>query len=217
MILAAGLGTRLRPLTLTKPKPLIELRGKPLIVYALEYMKRAGVKKIAINTHYLADQIPAALGDNYAGIPIHYLYEPEILGTGGGLKNACDKVLGYDEPVFLMNADIFVDLDVPGFLAAHQKADADATLLIKAVAPEQADSIRTIVKFPKPCMFCGVHIISPRALNFPPLKKGGQGGFSIVDGFYAPLVKAGARILGFEQLGEYSDVGTLDALQRLNA
>ena len=81
MILAAGLGMRLRPLTLTKPKPLIELRGRPLIVYALEHMARAGVQKIAINTHYLAKQIPEALGDNYQGIPIVYLYEPEILGT----------------------------------------------------------------------------------------------------------------------------------------
>jgi NDP-sugar pyrophosphorylase family protein len=215
MILAAGLGTRLRPLTLTKPKPLIELRGKPLIVYALEYMKQAGVKKIAINTHYLADQIPAVLGDNYAGIPIHYLYEPEILGTGGGLKNACDQVLGYDEPVFLMNADIFVDLDVSAFLKAHQKTDADATLLIKTVEAEKADGIGKIVRHPEPSMFCGVHIISPRALAS--LRAERSNPFSIIDGFYVPLVKSGAKILGFEQLGEYSDVGTLETLSRLNA
>ena len=226
MILAAGLGTRLRPLTLTKPKPLLELRGRPLIAYALDIMVQAGVKKIAINTHHLADQIPKALGDSYHGIPIHYLYEPEILGTGGGLKNACEQVLGFDEPVFLMNSDIAVDLDLKAFLKAHEESKPAATLLLKTVPkPESYVEIGTdarsyvqtmvnLIPYSGPKllerMFCGVHLISPEALSELPSQKA----FGIIDGFYVPLIKAGFKILGFEQAGYYSDLGTLDSLDR---
>ncbi len=225
MILAAGLGVRLRPLTLTKPKPLIELHGKPLIQYTLDYMAQAGVKKIAINTHYLADQIPQVLGDHYKGIPISYLYEPEILGTGGGLKNACEQVLGFDDPIFLMNSDIAVDLDLPGFLAAHEKAQPAATLLLKTVSrPKGFVEIGTdaegyvrgmigLVPYAGPQLlerlFCGTHVISPEALSRLPQQKK----FGIIDGFYVPLLKAGLEILGVEQVGAYFDLGTLASLQ----
>ncbi|MES2504942.1 MAG: nucleotidyltransferase family protein [Myxococcota bacterium] len=224
MILAAGLGTRLRPLTLTTPKPLIKLKGKPLIQYALDYMVQAGVSKIAINTHYLAEQIPEALGNNYQGVPLHYLYEPEILGTGGGLKNACDQVLGFDETVFLMNSDILVDLDVKGFLDAHQKADPDVSLLLKtvddpewfgAIGTNEHGYVKTMVNFIPyygeallKRMFCGTHLISPQALRRLPNMKS----FGIIEDFYVPLVKAGAEILGVEQAGVYSDLGTIESL-----
>ncbi|MEI6806025.1 MAG: nucleotidyltransferase family protein [Myxococcaceae bacterium] len=225
MILAAGLGTRLRPLTLKTPKPLIELNGKPLIAYALEYMVQAGVKKIAINTHYLAEQIPKALGSNYQGIPITYLYEPEILGTGGGLKNACDNALGYDEPIFLMNSDIAVQLDLPGFLKAHEEARPAVTLLLKTVS-KSADYVEIgtdsqnyvrgmigLIPYEGPKLlerlFCGTHLISAEALAHLPASKS----FGIVDSFYVPLVKAGFKILGVEQKGHYSDLGTLESLR----
>lgn len=225
MILAAGLGTRLRPLTLKTPKPLIKLHGKFLITYALDYMFQAGVKKIAINTHYLADQIPEALGDNYRGIPITYVYEPEILGTGGGLKNACEQVLGFDEPVFLMNSDIALDLDLPKFLEAHNKAKPAATLLVKTV--ERGESFVEIgsdsesyvqgmvglIPYEGPKLlerqFCGVHLISAEALKKLPDEKS----FSIINAFYVPLIKSGAKILTVEQSGYYSDLGTLESLK----
>lgn len=226
MILAAGLGTRLRPLTLTKPKPLMELHGRLLISYTLDYMARAGVKKIAINTHYLADQIPKALGNHYQGIPIHYLYEPEILGTGGGLKNACEQVLGYKDPIFLMNSDIFVDLDLKNFLKKHAQKKPVATLLLKTVSrPDNYREIGTdknnfvktligLVPYQGPKLlerlFCGTHLIMPEALEYFPEKKS----FSIVNDFYVPLVKAGLKVLGVEQAGVYFDLGTLESLEQ---
>lgn len=229
MILAAGLGIRLRPLTLLAPKPLIKLHGKFLITYTLDYMAQAGVKKIAINTHYLADQIPKALGDNYKGIPIFYLYEPEILGTGGGLKNACEHVLGFEEPIFLMNSDISIDLDLKGFLAAHEKIKPAATLLLKSVTRKKdfveigtdnqgyVRSMIGLIPYSGPKLlerlFCGTHLISPEALKQFPKQKS----FSIIDGFYVPLIKAGFKILGVEQAGTYSDLGTLDAISRANS
>lgn len=226
MILAAGLGTRLRPLTLHMPKPLVELCGKPLITYALDYMVQARVKKIAINTHYLAEQIPEKLGSSYSGIPIHYLYEPEILGTGGGLKNACEQVLGFEEPVFLMNSDIALDLDLEGFLLAHQQAKPAASLLLKTVqrpdhyveiGTDVAGYVRGMVGLlpyegPKLLerLFCGTHLISPEALKHLPEEKS----FSIIDGFYVPLLNSGAQILGVEQSGGYFDLGTFESLKQ---
>jgi mannose-1-phosphate guanylyltransferase len=225
MILAAGLGTRLRPLTLKTPKPLIKLQGKFLISYALDYMFQAGVQKIAINTHYLADQIPKALGDNYKGIPITYIYEPEILGTGGALKNACEQVLGFDEPVLLMNSDIALDLDLPAFLATHENAQPVATLLVKTVERGEnfveigSDSkgyvqgMIGLIPYAGPPLlerqFCGVHIISSQALKKFPAQKS----FGIIDAFYVPLIKSGAQILAVEQTGYYSDLGTLESLK----
>lgn len=220
MILAAGFGMRLRPLTLTKPKALIELHGKALIFYALDYMVQAGVKQIAINTHYLAEQIREAVGPSYQGIRIQYFHEPEILGTGGALRNACDRALGYEDTVFLMNSDIAVDLDLPHFFKAHQEARADVTLLLKSMpssdfGTDRQGFIKTVVDFVPYAgppllkrLFCGTHLISPQALKqLPALKT-----FSIIDQFYAPLVRAGARILGVEQEGAYFDLGTLENL-----
>ena len=225
MILAAGLGTRLRPLTLSTPKSLIEVGGKPLIMRALEYMHQAGVQKIAINTHYLAEQIPETLGDAYRGIPISYLHESEILGTGGGLKNACEQVLGFDTPIFLMNSDIVMDFDVKAFLAEHQKHQALATLLLKTVerGPDYVEigsdakgQIRTMIglvpyKGPqlKERLFCGTHLISPEALKYFPAKKS----FSIIQDFYVPILQQGLRLWGVEQSSYYCDVGTLQRLE----
>ena len=188
-------------------------------------MAQAGVKKIAINRHYLADQIPKALGDNYQGIPITYIYEPEILGTGGGLKNACEQVLVFDDPLFLLISDIWVDLDLPAFLAAHETAKPAATLLVKTVERAESfveigsDSEGTVqgmvglIPYEGPKLlerqFCSVHLISRDALKKLPDRIS----FGIIDAFYVPLIKSGAQISAVEQEGYYSDLGTLDSLK----
>ena len=89
MLLAAGLGTRLRPLTLTTPKPLLPLDGCTLIDHQLRYLASAGIGRVAINLHHLGEKIRAHAGDGSRyGLSIHYSEEPEILGTGGGVKRA---------------------------------------------------------------------------------------------------------------------------------
>jgi len=109
VVLAAGKGERLRPLTETTPKPLIEVRGKPLIVHHLERLRDAGYTQIHINTSWLAEQIQSALGDGSRyGVHIHYCYEgPEPLETGGGLFRML-PALGR-EPFLVVNGDIFTD------------------------------------------------------------------------------------------------------------
>lgn len=109
MILAAGLGKRMRPLTLTTPKPLIEVAGKPLIVYQLENLVRAGVSDVVINHAWLGDRIEAYLGDGRRfGCRIAYSAESEPLETAGGIRKALSMLVDNDEECFLVvNGDVF--------------------------------------------------------------------------------------------------------------
>lgn len=110
MILAAGIGSRLRPLTDTCPKPLVCVGGKPLIVYHLENLSRAGIKDVVINLHHLGEKIVDALGNGEEwGLHIRYSQEPVLLETGGGICTAL-PLLGND-PFIVVNADIWTDFD----------------------------------------------------------------------------------------------------------
>src|SRR5262245_15471539 len=104
VVLAAGLGTRLRPLTATLPKPLLPVLGRPLIAWTLDRLAAAGIEATAINLHHCAGAIPDALGDRFAGMPLVYSHEPEILGTLGALHPLRDFVAPADL-VVLVNGD----------------------------------------------------------------------------------------------------------------
>lgn len=111
LVFAAGLGERMRPLTLHTPKPLLEVAGKPLIVWHLERLAALGVREVVVNTAWLAEQFPATLGDGSQwGLHLHFLYEGATpLETGGGILNAL-PVLG-DAPFLVVNGDIWTDFD----------------------------------------------------------------------------------------------------------
>ena len=110
MILAAGFGKRLGELTKSKPKPLLEVKGKPLINYHIEKLISSGFRTIAINTHYLGAQISDHVIDNFGQkVEIHISHEKKLLGTGGGIKKA---ISGFgDEDIVVINSDIYSDLD----------------------------------------------------------------------------------------------------------
>ncbi len=115
IILAAGRGERMRPLTDTIPKPLIAIKNKSLIIYHLEKLARAGIKEVVINISYLADKIKDFVGDGSKyGIKIIYSYEPEVLETGGGIFQAL-PFLG-PEPFLVISADIYTDYDYGNLL-----------------------------------------------------------------------------------------------------
>ncbi len=124
MLLAAGRGERLRPITDTLPKPLVEVAGKPLIVYHLEALARAGIRDVVVNLSWLGARISAALGDGSRyGVRIAYSEEgPEPLETGGGIHRAL-PLLGSD-PFLVVNADVWTDLDFSGVPALEESADA---------------------------------------------------------------------------------------------
>ncbi len=112
LILAAGRGERMRPLTDTTPKPLLPVHGKPLIVWQLERLATANIRYVVINTSYLAEQFPATLGDGSRwGLRIRYSFEgPHPLETGGGLLRAL-PLIGGDEPFIAVSGDLYTDYD----------------------------------------------------------------------------------------------------------
>ncbi len=132
MILAAGFGTRLHPLTLSLPKALVPLAGKPLLGIALERLAAAGFDQIALNVHHFSDQIRAWLALHpHPGIRIHLSEEEEILGTGGGIKRMI-SLLGEDEPILVHNVDVLTSLPLRSLYRAHVKSRALATLAVQA-------------------------------------------------------------------------------------
>lgn len=131
MIFAAGLGTRLRPLTDTVPKALMDVGGKPALQHVIERLKAAGITEMVVNVHHFPDKIIGFLRDNgNFGVDIRVSDERDLLlDTGGGLLKAL-PLLGADEPVLLHNADIVSDFPISDMISAHEATGADATLLV---------------------------------------------------------------------------------------
>jgi NDP-sugar pyrophosphorylase family protein len=218
MILAAGLGTRLRPLTNTVPKALLPVAGTPLIVWNLLLLKRHGFHDVVVNLHHLGPMIEQAVGNGSKfGLRIVFSKEPVILGTGGGIKQAEPYFSG--EPVLVLNGDTLFELDLDALMAFHRQRQAAATLvlredpeaaqwglvevgtdsqIIRITGKGQAGTAPTL-----PRMFAGIHILTPRLLRDSP--KGLA--FSIIDPYVA-AIERGERVLGFDLKGYWSDIGT---------
>ncbi len=131
LVLAAGMGERLRPLTDVTPKPMLELGGHPLIHYPLAMMRRAGITEVAINVHHLGAVIQRGLGDGSAlGIRITYAPEPVLLGTGGPLGGLRDFLGGNENAFVIANSDTILDLDLSAMIAFHRDRAALATIAL---------------------------------------------------------------------------------------
>ncbi|MBY5993016.1 N-acetylmuramate alpha-1-phosphate uridylyltransferase MurU [Ferrimonas balearica] len=212
MILAAGRGERMRPLTDTTPKPLLPVAGKPLLTYHLERLARAGITEVVINHAWLGAQIPAALGNGERwGLSLRYSDEgDQALETGGGIHKAL-PLLG-DAPFLLLNGDIFCQLEWP---TLPSLADGDLAHLYlvpnPAHNPEGDFALaegRVGVDGPQRLTYGGI------ALFHPALFAACQSGhFSLV-----PLLKdamAQGRVSGSRYDGLWCDVGTPQRLQQL--
>jgi mannose-1-phosphate guanylyltransferase len=153
MVLAAGLGTRLRPLTDQMPKALLPVEGRPLIHYPLLLLKRYGITDIVINLHHHGRKIVDALDDGRAlGLHLQYSWEPTILGTGGGIKQA-RGLLG-DSAFFVINSDILVDLNLDAVVEFHRRRHAMVSMVVRddpdvarygTIELDGQDRIRTII------------------------------------------------------------------------
>ncbi len=183
MILAAGFGTRLKPLTDTVPKPLVKVNGKPMIDFVIRRLVEFGIKEIVINTHYLAEQIETYFKENDFGVKIILSYEKEILGTGGGIKNA-EKFLKSEDAFIVHNVDVLSDIDFGKMFDFHFQKSAFATLAVKKrettrpllidnsnhiVGRKSAEKIfryRTAEGTEHAVGFCGIHIISSQIFNY---------------------------------------------------
>ena len=133
MILAAGLGTRLRPLTNVVSKPMVQMAGRPCMEYAVRLLARYGIKDIIVNLHYKPELIKAHFGDGSKfGVNISYSYEKELLGTAGGFKRV-QSFFGSD-PALIISGDALTDINLDKFLAFHLENKGIATLALKRVA-----------------------------------------------------------------------------------
>src|ERR1041385_2941468 len=129
-VLAAGLGKRLRPLTDDLPKPLIPIFQKPLITFALDHLINAGVNRFVVNTHRCPELFRSFFNDGeYAGAPVTLVHEPELLETGGGIKNA-ESCLGSD-PFITYSGDILTDVDLQPLVEEHFRRGNDVTLALR--------------------------------------------------------------------------------------
>jgi len=238
LVLAAGRGERLRPLTDSIPKPILEVGGRPLIHYTLLMLRRAGVVEVALNLHHLGDQIPAALGDGSAlGLKISYAPEPKLLGTAGPLHGLAGFFGG--EPFVILNSDTIMDLDLRRMFGFHREHGAIATFALRRIAKPGAYSeldlavdgrvtaIRLLVNRPSgrfdiyaapdatagasPMMFCGVTICSPEALALPHRPAPS----SLMGDLFAPALRAGAPLFGFAYDGYFQTVDDLAAWEAL--
>jgi MurNAc alpha-1-phosphate uridylyltransferase len=175
VILSAGLGTRMRPLTLTTPKPLLNLAGRPILAHALDRLHAAGISNIIVNAHHHSDQLAAFL-KNYPGIIVSQ--EEELLETGGAIMAMRTKNLLPDAPFYIVNGDTFwVDGPTDTLLRlanAFRPAETDAMLLLARAAGAVAETGRGDFLWPRdgglrrreerdvaPYLYAGVQIVSP--------------------------------------------------------
>jgi len=206
MILAAGLGTRLRPLTETVPKPLVEVAGRPLIEYGLRQLRAADVREVVVNLHHLGAQVRAALGDGARfGVRLRYSEEIELLDTGGGVYQARAWL---DEPFFVLNSDSIHDVPLRELARFHRETGGIATFVLRH-DPEaerygllHVDARHRLRRFrgePRDVaepltalMYAGVMVWEPRV--FAHMR---AGAFSLTRDLVPWLMRAGEAIHGF--------------------
>jgi len=220
MILAAGLGARMRPITDTVPKPLIEVDGRPLIDHALDRLHTAGIVEVVVNVHHLADKIEAHLKAR-SKPKVRLSPEPERLETGGGVAKAL-PMLG-ERPFYVVNSDAFWlngPLDTLGRMAAMwDDARMDALLLLhstvdaygyRGVGDFCVDEEGVLSRRPEsevsPWLFTGIQILHPRLFDDAP-----KGPFSL-NVLYDKAIKA-KRLYGIVHDGEWFHVGTKTGLE----
>jgi NDP-sugar pyrophosphorylase family protein len=217
MVLAAGLGLRMRPLTLLRAKPVLPVLNRPLLHWTLELLARHGVRHVIVNLHHLPRTVTAAVGDGSAfGLEVTYSRERTILGTGGGPRRV-RELLG-DEPFLLVNGDVVFDFDLTQLVARHRASGARATLALKPnpdpkrygpVVTGADGRILSLAGRPRRArgrvsLFTGVQILEPALLDRLPR---GRPSDTVRD-LYAPLVAAGEPLLGVRVRGAWYDLGS---------
>jgi mannose-1-phosphate guanylyltransferase len=221
ILLVGGQGTRLRPLTISTPKPLLPTAGVPFLAHQLARAESVGVERIVFATSYRAEMFEEAFGDRAYGVDLVYVCEDEPLGTGGAIRNAASALTcGGDEPVLVLNGDILSGHDVQSQLALHEKAGAAVTLHLTPVddpsrfgcVPTDEDGRVTafLEKTPNPVtdqINAGCYVFRRDAIEAIP-----QGEVVSVERETFPrLIESGAIVMGYVESRYWLDVGTPEA------
>jgi mannose-1-phosphate guanylyltransferase len=215
MVLAAGLGTRLRPLTFEIPKPVVPVLGRPLCTHAMAFLHGHGAKSFLLNLHHRPEIVRERIDAWVAGrFPVTYAFEPEILGTGGGIGNAGEFLRG--DTFLAANADVIARFPVAEALARHRETGALATLVLfpdpaKRYTPVRVREDGRIAGFgggaPKGAfegLYTGYQIAEPELLDHIPRGRPS----CIVRETYEPLIARGAPVFAYRSSGPFLDFGT---------
>ena len=216
MIFAAGLGTRLRPLTDTIPKAMVKVGGKPMLQIVLDRLYDAGIKDVIVNVHYLPEIIIGFIKEyDRGGMSISISDESgEILETGGGLLKAKD-FFDDNQPFLLANADVLTDIDIPSFVSAHNKMGGISTLAVRNRTSQRKllfdDEMRlkgrAELEGENTFAFSGYHIINPEIFNY--ITRTGK--FSITD-WYLDICDEQPIYAYLHQNDIWIDIGTREKL-----
>jgi mannose-1-phosphate guanylyltransferase len=223
MVMAAGLGTRLRPLTDFLPKPMMPIANRPVLEHLLRLLHRHDVHEVGINLHAEPETIQRYVGDGSAlGMSVRWSHEPELLGTAGGTKKLEDLWAG--ETILVTSGDGLHDIDVTALLGHHRRTNALATLAVKPVSDPSSYGVVILDRDTRVRGFqekptrdearsdlanCGVYVIEPELLERIPPDTFVDFGRDV----WPSLVAAGEPIYAHTTMAYWNDVGDLDALR----
>jgi MurNAc alpha-1-phosphate uridylyltransferase len=227
MILAAGRGERLRPISDRIPKPLISVAGRPLIAYSLGLLREAGITDVIVNLHHLGDQVENVLEPCVSlGMTIQFSREKLLLETGGGIAYA-QKLIG-SNTFLVLNADVICDLDLNAVLDEHVRSGAIATMVLTRNSDidryppvewnprshhvlDVRGEIGRRAPRSEPRMFTGIQVMEPTVFDYVIPRRE-----SIIDAFYLPALREHRHVHGYDFSGFWADLGTKEELARVN-
>jgi NDP-sugar pyrophosphorylase family protein len=217
VILAGGEGTRLRPLTLTLPKPVVPVVDRPFLTHQLDLLSRVGVTEVVFSIAYQPDRVRRVFGDGeHIGRRIHYAVEETPLGTGGAVRNATSFL---DDTTIVLNGDVLTDVDLPAVVERHRASGARATLVLTPVANPSAyglvetDPTGRVLRFiekPQPSQIttdtinAGIYVLDTSSLDLMPAGVN----VSIERMFFPGLLERGDHVGAFVHRGYWIDIGT---------
>ena len=217
VILVGGEGTRLRPLTLTLPKPVVPVVDRPFLRHQLDLLDRIGVSDVVFSVAYRPEKVEAVFGDGSAvGKRIHYAVENTPLGTGGAVKNAEARL---DGTTVVFNGDVLTDVDLPAVVERHRSSGAAATIVLYPVANPSAyglvetdatSRVRRFVEKPQPSQIttdtinAGIYVLEKATLALMPAGVP----HSIERAFFPALLERGDHVQAFVHRGYWIDIGT---------
>jgi NDP-sugar pyrophosphorylase family protein len=223
MILAAGFGTRLRPLTYTVPKPMVPIMNRPTLEHTIHLLRTHGIQDITVNLHHLPGIIQDHFGDGKDfGVNLHWSYEPEILGTAGGIKKAQEFLDG--EAFLVINSDVVTDCDLSKVISFHKAKGSALTLVVRqGDSPEQCDPIEVddddrIVHMvgtsakKKPgdttrILFTGIQVMEPEIFDRIPENKF----YGTTTDVFPGMLEDELPMFAYWHHGYWKDVGTIQS------
>jgi NDP-sugar pyrophosphorylase family protein len=234
MILAAGRGTRLRPLTDHVPKPLVRVAGRPLVAYGLGLLRANGITDVVVNVHHLRERIVAELGDGAAyGVRIRYSIETTLLDTGGGIRFAAplledmlppDVREPADSPIVVLNGDVVSEIPIREVVRFHRERGALATFVLRddpraasygLLGVDPQGRVRRFLGDGAPAaglrelMFASLHVLDPRIFGLMPA----SGPFSTMRELYPALFARGEPFYGYVYDGRWYTADTAQDLR----